>query len=48
MVFEISFRDIGKIANNELRGSKLQLKYKTMPFLVVQIKERNICPVGVA
>ena len=48
VVFEIYSRDIEKIANNELRGSKKQLKYKTMPFLLVQIKERNICPVGVA
>ena len=48
VVFQISFRDIESISNNELRGSKLQLKYKTMPFLLVQIKERNICPVGVA
>ena len=48
VVFQISFRDIESISNNELRGSKLQLKYKTMPFLLVQIKEINICPVGVA
>ena len=48
VVFQISFRDIESISNNELRGSKLQLKYKTMPFLLVQIKERNIRPISVA